>query len=79
MAKHYLAGGLSITATPLLTLNTNGLFNLNDGSIQLSASGDYSLSDNWALNSGISGGFGAEESEFGNLSSLFHIVLSVYF
>ncbi len=79
MAKHYLAGGLSITATPLLTLNTNSLFNMNDNSIQLSASGDYSLSDNSAVNVGISGGLGPENTEFQNLRTAIHMIISMYF
>ena len=79
MAKHYLAGGLSITATPLLTLNANSLFNMNDNSIQLSTSCDYSLSDNSALNAGISGGAGAEQTEFNNLTTVLHLILSIYF
>lgn len=79
MAKHYLATGISVTATPLLTLNASGLLNLNDYSARLSASGDYSLSDNSTLNTGISGGAGSEKTEFGNLPTVFHLILSVYF
>ncbi len=79
MAKHYLAGGISITATPLLTLTTNGLFNMNDNSMQLSAGCDYSLSDNSAVNAGISGGTGAVETEFQNLPTVMHLILSTYF
>ncbi|MCK5132113.1 MAG: hypothetical protein KAR40_08185 [Candidatus Sabulitectum sp.] len=79
MAKHYLATGISITATPLLTLNGNGLLNLNDLSARLSASGDYSLSDNSAFNAGISCGLGSDETEFGNLPTVFHSILSMYF
>ena len=78
-AKHYLAAGLSITVTPLLTFNTNALINMDDQSGQTSLNADHSLSDNWALNSGISSGFGTEESEFGNFHSLFYLILSVYF
>lgn len=79
MAKHYLAKGVSVTVTPLFTLNGNGLLNLNDHSLQFSASGDYSLSDNSTVNAGISGGLGLEETEFGNLPTVFHSILSMYF
>ena len=79
MAEHYLATGLSVTATPLLTLNAGNLLNMNDHSIQLSAGGDYSLSDNSALNGGISGGTGSDGTEFGNLPTIFHLIFSVYF
>ena len=79
MAKHYLAGGISITATPLLTLSANTLFNMNDHSMQLSAGCDYSLSDNSAVNAGISGGTGAAESELSTLPTTVHLILSTYF
>ncbi|MCK5036703.1 MAG: hypothetical protein KAS73_12490, partial [Candidatus Sabulitectum sp.] len=79
MAKHYLATGISVTANPLLTLNAGSLLNMNDHSIQFSAGGDYSLSDNAALNAGISSGLGEEETEFGNLPSIMHLIFSVYF
>lgn len=79
MAEHYLATGVSVTASPLLTLNASSLLNMNDYSIQLSAGGDYSLSDNSALNAGISSGLGEEETEFGHLPSIMHLIFSVYF
>ena len=79
MAKHYLATGISVTANPLLTLNASSLLNMNDYSIQLSASADYSLSDNSTLNTGLSSGAGSEETEFGNLLTAFHFIYSVYF
>ncbi|MCD6587262.1 MAG: hypothetical protein J7K88_01785 [Candidatus Fermentibacteraceae bacterium] len=79
MAEHYLATGLSVTATPLLTVNASGLFNMNDYSIQFSAGGDYSLSDNSSVSGGISGGLGSEQSEFGSLPTNLHLNLFLYF
>lgn len=79
MANHYLATSISVTATPLLILNATSFLNIDDNSIQLSASADYNLSDNSALNGGISGGFGADETEFGNLPTIFYLIFSVYF
>ena len=79
MAEHYLASGISVTATPLLTLNASTLFNMNDNSVQLSVNSEYSLSDNSTVNPGISSGTGSEGTEFGNLPTIFHLILSVYF
>ncbi len=79
MAKHYLATGLSVTATPLLTLNGSSLLNMNDNSIQLTAGGEYSLSDNSAVEAGISKGFGTIGTEFGNIPTFFHLIYSLYF
>ncbi|MCD6587897.1 MAG: hypothetical protein J7K88_05045 [Candidatus Fermentibacteraceae bacterium] len=79
MAEHYLATGISVTATPLLTVNASGLFNMNDYSIQFSAGGDYSLSDNSSVSGGISGGLGSEQSEFGSLPAKLYLNLSLYF
>ena len=79
LAKHYLAAGLTIMATPLLTLNGNTLVNLNDRSSQLMATAEYSLSDNVSLNCGTGTGFGSVETEFGNLPGVVHAFLSLYF
>ena len=79
MANHYLATGLSATATPLLTLNASSLLNLNDHSIQFSTGGDYSLSDNSTLNAGITGGLGSDHTEFESLPSAVYLILSMYF
>jgi hypothetical protein len=79
MAKHYAACGFSIAAAPLLTLNAGFLINLNDGSAQATVEADYSLSENSTLNTGISGGLGSEQSEFGSLASSIHLNLSLYF
>jgi len=79
MAKHYLAGGVSISATPLLTLSAGSLLNLNDGSAQAGVGADYSLSDNSTLSTGISGGLGTDGSEFSSLPSEAHLSLSMYF
>ena len=79
MAKHYLASGVSITASPLLTLNANALLNLNDLSLQYNLTGDYSLSDNSAVEVGASGGFGSSGTEFKDLPSAFFLIYSTYF
>ena len=79
MAKHYLATGLSVTATPLLTLNASSLLNMNDHSIQLSAGADYSLSDNSAVSGVISGGAGSEGTEFGAMHTTLSLIVSIYF
>lgn len=78
-AKQYLVTGLSVTATPLVTLNASSFINMNDLSIQLSAGCDYSLSDNSALGGGINGGVGSGGAEFKNLPTIFHLILSIYF
>jgi|GEM_PF-3693502 len=79
MAKHYLATGISVTANPLLTLNAGRLLNMNDRSIQLSAGGDYSLSENSSVSGGISGGLGSEQSELSSLPTYLYLNLSLYF
>jgi len=79
MAKHYLVEGINITVTPLLTLNANTLFNLNDMSLQYNLSGDYSLSDNSAVEAGISGGYGSSGTEFNNLPASLFVIYSMYF
>jgi hypothetical protein len=79
MAKHYAACGVSITATPLLTISAGSLLNLNDGSAQATAEAVCSLSDNSTISTGISGGFGAGGSEFCSLPAEVHLNLSMYF
>ncbi len=79
MAKHYAVCGVSVTATPLLTLSTGSLMNMNDGSAQATAEAVCSLSDNSILGTGISGGLGTDGSEFGSLPAEVHLSLSIYF
>ena len=79
IAEHYLATGISVTATPLLTINASGLFNMNDNSMQFSAGADYSLSDNSAVSGVIGAGIGSEGTEFGNFPTVIHLILSMYF
>ncbi len=65
MGEHYLIPNLGWQATPLLNLGVQALANLEDNSIFLSVSGDYSLSDNLYLGMGYYHFLG-DELEFGS-------------
>jgi hypothetical protein len=66
-SRNYLAGGLSLDATPLLTLSPNLIVNLDDRSAYLTAEANWSLSDNTNLIFGTAVPIGPRGSEYGGL------------
>ena len=65
--QNYLAGGMSLMATPLLTLDPTLISCLDDGSLYAILSGTYSLSDNLNLIAGVQAPIGPSGSEFGGM------------
>ncbi len=68
VSQDYLALGLSMQITPLITLGSAAILNLNDQSYLASAEVNWSLSDNANLMLGTQIPRGATGSEFGGLS-----------
>lgn len=66
-SRNYIAGGLSIEATPLLTLSPNLIVNLDDRSAYLTAEANWSLSDNTNLIFGTALPVGPRGTEYGGL------------
>ena len=65
--RDYLAGGLTLEATPLLTLSPSIIVDVNDGSLFLLFAATYSLADNASLIAGVQAPIGPAGSEFGGL------------
>jgi hypothetical protein len=63
--QNYLATGLALEWTPLLTLSPTLIAALDDGSVYALASATYSLSDNFTLIAGAQVPLGPAGSEFG--------------
>lgn len=94
LGRHYLAPGLVYQISPLLTLSTQALCNLNDASLFLSAQLELNLAQNVYLAAGafISAGKQPEiktsdavfptlrlHSEFGTYPDLYFSALRIYF
>jgi hypothetical protein len=65
--RDYLAGGMTLEATPLLTLSPTLILNLNDGSALALVAATYSLADNVTLVAGAQAPIGPARTEFGGL------------
>ncbi|HEY1710436.1 MAG TPA: hypothetical protein VGG10_19355 [Rhizomicrobium sp.] len=65
--QNYLAGGLTLEWTPLLTFSPTLIADLDDGSVYALAAANYSLSDNLVLIGGAQVPLGARNTEFGGL------------
>jgi hypothetical protein len=65
--RDYVAGGLTVEATPLLTLSPTLIVNLNDGSALALLAATYSLADNITLVAGAQAAIGPARTEFGGL------------
>ena len=90
LGRHYLSGGFSRDMTPLLTLRSETLVNLEDGSLYLVPTLDYSLSQNVDFSGGAYLGLGASPpaeadptalvgSEFGSYPDLYYLSIRYYF
>ena len=66
-SRDYLAGGMTLEWTPLLTLSPSLIVNLNDGSVYAAGEADWSLNDNTDLIAGVQVPIGPNGSEFGGL------------
>lgn len=67
VSQDYLAGGISLEWTPLLTLSPSLIFNLNDGSAYATAEATWSLSDNTNMIFGAQMPTGPHGSEYDGL------------
>jgi hypothetical protein len=65
--RDYLAGGLTIEVTPLITLSPTLIANLDDASLFALFAGTWSLSDNLNLVAGVQVPIGPARTEFGGL------------
>ncbi len=66
-SQDYLAGGMTLEWTPLLTLSPSLIVNLNDGSVYAAGEADWSLNDNTDLIAGVQVPFGPKGTEYGGL------------
>ncbi len=65
LRQDYLAGGMTLEWTPLVTLTPTVIVDLDDGSAYALASATWSLSDNLTLIAGAQAPLGPRGSEFG--------------
>lgn len=65
--QNYLAAGLTLECTPLLTLTPTAIADLDDGSVYLLASATWSLSNDLTLIAGAQAPLGRHGSEFGGI------------
>lgn len=65
VSKNYLATGIDIQWTPLLTLKPTVISNLDDGSALLLGQVVYSLTQNTSVTAGLQWGFGGRLAEYG--------------
>ena len=65
--RDYLAGGMTVEATPLLTLSPTLIVNLDDGSALALVAATYSLADNVTLVAGAQAPIGPGNTEFGGI------------
>lgn len=67
VGRDYLAAGLSLEWTPLLTLSPSLIANLDDGGVYLIGEANWSLSDDLVLIGGAQGPLGRTGTEYGGL------------
>lgn len=67
LRQDYLAAGLSLEYSPLVTLSPTVIADLDDGSVYLLGAANWSLTDNLVLVAGVQTPFGPRGSEFGGL------------
>jgi hypothetical protein len=67
LRRDYLAGGLTLEATPLLNVSPTLIVNLDDGSAFALLAATYSLADNLTLVAGAQAPLGPSGTEFGGL------------
>ncbi|MEN8222568.1 MAG: hypothetical protein ABFR36_04860 [Acidobacteriota bacterium] len=90
LGKHYLSAGMSYQLHPLLPLNAFIIYNLSDGSLIVSPTAEYNISENIYLSLGafLSLGKGAQltgldsmtlRSEFGAYPNLIYTSFRIYF
>ncbi len=65
--RDYLAAGLTLEVSPLLTVSPTLILGLNDGGVLPLAAATYSLGDNLTLVGGVQAPFGRRRTEFGGL------------
>ena len=67
LRRDYLAAGVTLEYSPLVTLSPTFIADLNDGSLYLLGAATWSLADNLTLVAGAEAPLGARGSEFGGL------------
>lgn len=67
LRRDYLAAGLTLEVTPLLTAGATVIAGLNDGSVLALASATYSLGDEAVLVVGVQAPAGGPDTEYGGL------------
>ena len=89
MGRHYLSLGATVQVTPLLPVTLVGIWNLSDGSLSISLSGEFNVAENIYLATGIYLGAGASPeripggirypSEFGTWPHMCYTAFRYYF
>jgi hypothetical protein len=85
LGRHYLAPGINVQITPLITLTGQILWNLDDLSLYFAPVAEYNIAQNIYLQAGAYMGTGAEpqtftlESEFGTYPDSYYTSFRIYF
>lgn len=79
LGRQYLIPSLRLQASPLWTVSTEALVNLGDGSVFVSLTSDYNLSENTYLGFGYYHFLGPGLSEYGSNPDTFYASLRYYF
>lgn len=85
MGKHYLIPGVNHQLTSLVTLSGTSLWNLTDGSLNLSTAIEYNIEENIYLRAGVFAGLGnafvngLPDSEFGLYPDTYYTSFRIYF
>ena len=68
LRRDYLAAGMSLEVSPLVTASPTLIANLNDGSVFALAAVTCSLGDNLTLTGGVQAPLGGRGSEYGGIA-----------
>jgi hypothetical protein len=80
LGRHYLAPGLTLEMTPLISLSAGALLNLNDGSAMASPAFSISMADDVTMKLGSFLTLDSvDDSEFGQYPNVFYAALNAYF
>ncbi len=79
LSRHYLFSTVGYQVTPLCTGTFSTVYNINDGSVLLAPSVDYSLTEDLYLTVGAQIGVGPKMTEYGQRPELYYLQLRYYF
>jgi hypothetical protein len=79
LAQNYLFSTVGYEITPLLAGTFSTLYNIDDGSVLLAPSVDYSLTENLYLTLGAQVGLGQSKTEYGARPEVYYLQMRYYF